>query len=139
MSTLNSEGTGRKPYTRPVSKATWYMRQGRYRKYMLREVTCIIVAIYSFLAIWGVGALSRGEETWNNFLAAQHATGWVVFHAVMLVFFTIFQTFDWFKLAPKAMPLQWGEHKVDGRLIVAAHYFAWLVVTAIIFWMTGVI
>ncbi len=139
MSTLNSDGTGRKPYVRPVSKTTWYMRQGRYKKYMLREVTCIIVAIYSFLAIWGVGALSRGPETWGNFLSAQQSMGWTAFHAVMLVFFTIYQTFDWFKLTPKVMPLQLGEHKVDGRLIVAAHYVAWLAVTAIIFWMTGVI
>ena len=28
----------RNPYVRPVSRTTWYMRNGRYRKYMLREV-----------------------------------------------------------------------------------------------------
>ena len=33
----------RKPYVRPISKTTWYMRNGRYRKYMLREVTCLLV------------------------------------------------------------------------------------------------
>jgi fumarate reductase subunit C len=106
---------------------------------MLREVTCILVAIYSFLALWGLGALARGEETWNGFLAAQQSVGWIVFHTVMLVYFTIYQTFDWFKLAPKAMPLQLGEKKVDDMVIVVAHYVAWLAVTAIIFWMTGVI
>jgi fumarate reductase subunit C len=139
MTTLNSDGPGRKPYIRPVSKTTWYLRKGRYKKYMLREVTCIIVALYSFLAIWGIGTLARGEDSWNNFLALQQSLGWTIFHAVMLIFFTIFQTFDWFKLAPKAMPLQLGEHKLGDRIIVIAHYAVWLVVSAVIFRLAGVI
>jgi fumarate reductase subunit C len=31
----------RQPYVRPVSPTTWYMRNGRYKRYMLREVTCL--------------------------------------------------------------------------------------------------
>jgi len=41
----------RQPYVRPVSPTTWYMRNGRYKRYMLREVTCLLVGFYCFLAI----------------------------------------------------------------------------------------
>ena len=41
----------RNPYVRPVSKTTWYMRNGRYRVYAARELTAFLVAFYSFYLI----------------------------------------------------------------------------------------
>ncbi|MBT8048873.1 MAG: fumarate reductase subunit C [Xanthomonadales bacterium] len=129
----------RQPYVRPVSKTTWYMRNGRYRKYMLREVTCLLVGVYCFLTIWALAALAAGADTWNGFLASQQNTVMVVFHAFALVYFLIYQAFDWFKLAPKAMPVQLGEKKLPDRYIIIAHYVAWAFVSLFVFWLTGVI
>jgi len=130
----------RQPYVRPVSKTTWYMRNGRYRRYMLREVTCLLVGAYSFLAIWALAALAAGSpERWDAFLNAQQNSAMVTFHAVALIFFLVYQTFDWFKLAPKAMPLQLGEKKLPDRFIVIAHYVAWAAISLFIFWLAGVI
>jgi fumarate reductase subunit C len=130
----------RNPYVRPVSKTTWYMRNGRYRKYMLREVTCLLVGFYSFFAICVLAILAGGsEEAWNSFLASQQNGFWVGFHAAALIYYLVFMTFDWFKLAPKALPLQLGEQKAPDIVVILAHYVAWVVVTAIIFWLTGVI
>jgi fumarate reductase subunit C len=107
---------------------------------MLREVTCLLVGIYSFLLIWGLAALaSNTAMAWNTFLEAQQNPLAVAFHALALVYFLIYQTFAWFTLAPKAMPLQIGEYRLPDRIIVIGHYVAWLVVTALIFWLTGVI
>ncbi len=130
----------RQPYVRPVSKTTWYTRNGRYRHYMLREVTCLLVGFYSFLTIWALAALATGDPgRWADFLASQQNPGMVAFHAIALLFFLVYQTFDWFKLAPKAMPLQLGEKKLPDRTIVIAHYVAWAVITLIVFWLAGVI
>lgn len=130
----------RQPYVRPVSKTTWYMRNGRYRRYMLREVTCLLVGAYSFFTIWALAALATGSpERWDAFLNAQQNPAMVAFHAIALIFFLIYQTFDWFKLAPKAMPLQFGENKLPDRFIVIAHYVAWAVISLFIFWLAGVI
>ena len=129
----------RQPYVRPVSKTTWYMRNGRYKRYMLREVTCLLVGLYSFLAIWALAALASGPESWAAFLASQQTPVMVGFHAVMLVYFLVFMTFDWFKLAPKAMAVQMGEKKLPDRFIVIAHYAAWAVVSLFVFWLAGVI
>ena len=130
----------RQPYVRPISKTTWYMRNGRYKVYMLREMTSLLVGFYTFLTIFAPATLAAGSpEAWNNFLASQRGTGMAVFHAVALLYFLFYQTFPWFKLAPKAMPVQLGERKLPASYIVIGHYVAWAVVSAFIFWLAGVI
>ena len=129
----------RQPYIRPISKTTWYMRNGRYKIYMMREMTCLLVGVYSMLLIFGLAALAEGSaERWNAFLASQQNSAMVTFHALALIYFLIYQTFAWFELAPKAMPLQLGEKKLPDSYIVIAHYIAWAVLSAIIFWLAGV-
>jgi len=129
----------RQPYVRPVSKTTWYMRKGRYKIYMLREMTCLLVGFYSFLVIYGLAALAEGSaQRWNEFLAAQQTPLMIAVHGIALIYFLIYQTFAWFELAPKAMPLQIGEKKLADSYIVIAHYIAWAVVSAFIFWLAGV-
>ena len=129
----------RQPYVRGMSKTTWYMRQGRYKVYMLREVTCLLVGFYSFLMIFGLAALAKGSETsWQHFLASQQNPAMITFHAFALIYFLIYQTFAWFELAPKAMPLHLGEKKLPDSIIVMAHYVAWAVLSALIFWLAGV-
>ena len=129
----------RQPYVRPISKTTWYMRNGRYKRYMLREVTCLLVGFYSFLMIWAVAALAGGPDQWNAFLESQQNLLMVIVHAVSLIYFLIYMTFDWFKLAPKAMPVQLGEKRLPDSAIVIGHYAAWVVVSLFVFWLAGVI
>ena len=129
----------RQPYIRPMPKASWYMANARYRRYMLREVTCLLVGVYCALLIWALAALASGSpERWAAFLGAQQNTAMVVFHAAALIYYLVYMTFDWFKLAPKAMPVQLGEKKLPGNVIVIGHYVAWAVATLIVFWLAGV-
>lgn len=130
----------RQPYVRPLPKASWYLGNARYRRYMLREVTCLLVAIYCAFLIWALAALSSGSpERWEAFLAAQQSTAMVVFHALALIYYLVYMTFDWFKLAPKAMPVQFGEQKLPASVIVIGHYVAWIAVTLFILWLVGVL
>ena len=130
----------RRPYNRPVSTTTWYMRNSRYKVYVMRELTSFLVAFYSFLTIAALAALaSDSAEAWNGFLASQQSMGMVIFHGLALLYFLFYQTFPWFKLAPKAMPIQLGEKKLPDIFIVVGHYVAWVVASAIIFWLAGVI
>jgi len=129
----------RRPYIRPMSTTTWYMRNGRYKVYVLRELSSFLVAFYSFLTICGIAALADSPERWAAFLAWQQCTAMVIFHGFALLYFLFFQTFPWFKLAPKAMPVQLGENKLPDSYIIIGHYVAWVVITAIIFWLAGVL
>ena len=127
------------PYVRPVSKTTWYMRNGRYKRYMLREVTCLLVGFYCLLILWGLAALAAGPERWNGFLESQQNLLMVIVHAIALIYYLVYMTFDWFKLAPKAMPVQLGEKKLPDRVIVIGHYVAWAAISLFVFWLAGVI
>ena len=127
----------RRPYVRPISKTTWYMRNGRYKVYVLRELTSFLVMFYSFLTIYGLAALAGSAERWDTFLASQQSTAMIVFHGAALLYFLFFQTFPWFKLAPKAMPVQIGEKKLPDSYIIIGHYVAWLAVSVFILWLAG--
>ncbi len=129
----------RQPYVGPFSQSTWYLRIGRYKVYMLREMTCLLVGLYAFLTIFALAALAAGPDQWNHFLASQQNPAMIAFHAIALLYFLVYQTFAWFELAPKAMPIQLGEKKLPGSIIVIGHYVAWAVLSAVIFWLAGVI
>lgn len=129
----------RNPYVRPVPKASWYMGHARYRRYMLREVTCLLVGFYAALMIWALAVLATGSpQRWDDFLAGQQNPAMIAVHAWALIYYLVYMTFDWFKLAPKAMPLQLGEKLVDGRVIVLGHYVAWAIITLFLFWLAEV-
>jgi fumarate reductase subunit C len=128
----------RQPYVRPMSKTTWYMRNGRYKLYVMREMTSFLVSFYSFLTIFALGVLAANSpEQWNNFLASQQSTAMIIFHALALLYFLFYQTFPWFKLAPKAMPVYMGEKKLPDSYIIVGHYVVWLVVSLFILWLAG--
>ena len=129
----------RQPYIRPMSTTTWYMRNSRYKVYVLRELTSFLVAFYSFLTIFALAALAASPERWNAFLASQQSTAMIVFHGLALLYFLFYQTFPWFKLAPKAMPVHLGEKKLPDSYIVIGHYVAWVALSAFIFWLSGII
>lgn len=129
----------RQPYVRPLSKTTWYMRKGRYRVYILRELTCLLVGFYSALLIFGLAALGDGSgQRWEAFMASQQTLLMIAIHGIALIYFLIYQTFAWFELAPKAMPVQIGEKRLADSVIVFAHYIAWAVLSLLIFWLAGV-
>ena len=129
----------RRPYARPLPRASWYLMQPRYRAYMLREATCLLVAVYTVLLMSALIALASGEPgRWAGWLAAQQHAAWVVFHALALVFFWFCQSAPWFRLAPKAMPLPLARYPAAARFVVAAHYLAWLVLSGLVLWLAGV-
>ena len=128
----------RQPYIRPISKTTWYMRNSRYKVYVMRELTSFLVAFYTFLTIYALSVLAADSpERWNAFLASQQSTVMIIFHALALLYFLFYQTFPWFKLAPKAMPVQLGETKAPDSYIIIGHYVVWVAVSAFILWLAG--
>ena len=62
----------RRPYIRPMSTTTWYMRNGRYKVYVLRELSSFLVAFYTFLddlRSCGTGGLSGALECFPGLAA----------------------------------------------------------------------
>ena len=126
----------RRPYTRSVSTTWWWLARPRYIRYMAREVSCIFIAAYTTVIVVGLVRLSQGAAAWDAFLEALQTPVSVAFHVLALAF-ALYHTATWFKLTPKAMPIQLGEAQLPGGVIVGAHYAGWAVVSALVLLLAG--
>jgi fumarate reductase subunit C len=127
---------GRRPFLREVSRTRWYLRNPRYMRYMAREVTCIFIAVYTVILIVGIARLVQGPDAYAAFLQALRSPGSIAFHFVALTF-SLYHSFTWFNLAPKAMPVRVGERALPHAAIAGAHYVAWMLLTIVVLWLAG--
>lgn len=127
----------RKPYIRQMSKTSWFLTHSRYKSYMLHEVTCIFIAIYSVILIFGLFRLGQGPEAWQGWLEGLRSPLGIIFHIVVFGF-AIIHTTAWFKVVPQAMRIQRGEEFIPGNLIIGAHYGVLAVVSLFVLILAGV-
>ena len=107
---------------------------------MLREATCLLVAVYCSLLLIALATLGSGQASeWERLRAAQQHPAWLLFHGFSLVYFCIYQTVAWFRLAPKAMPIQLAGKPLPDSAVILAHYLLWIVLSLVIFYLAGVI
>ena len=125
----------RRPYVRKLSKL-WWLSQGRYTAYMIRELTCLFIGAYAGLVMVGLLRLSQGRAAYESFLEALASPLGIAFHVLALLF-ALFHMVTWFGLAPKAMVLRIGGAKLPDAGIVVAHYGVWIGVSAAIMILAG--
>jgi fumarate reductase subunit C len=126
----------RRPYLRKVERS-WWLRQPRYVRYMIRELTSLFVGLYCALLVVGLIRLTQGQAAWDGFVTAFSSPPGVVFQLVCLVF-AIYHSVTWFALTPKAMPLVVKGEPVPGIVIVGAHYVAWAMVSIVVLIGAGI-
>jgi fumarate reductase subunit C len=131
------EKMSRRPYVREVPPTTWYFRMPRYMRYMAREVTSIFIGIYTAIMLCGLANLSAGPQQWDAFLKALQAPMSVVFHLLALVF-ALYNSFTWFNVAPKALPLQFGEEMAPDSVVSVGHYIVWVLLSIFVLFWAGV-
>ena len=105
-------------------------------RYMGREVSCVFIGAYTAVMVVGLVRLSEGAAAWNAFLETLQTPASMAFHVLALAF-SLYHTTTWFNVTPKAMPLQFGEIKLPGGVIIGAHYAAWVVVSALLIILAG--
>jgi fumarate reductase subunit C len=120
----------RRPYIRKV-KRSWWLGQRRYFLYMIRELTCLFIALYCALMVDGILRLSQGPAAWDRFVAALSSPLGIVFQLICLVF-AVYHSVTWFAVTPKAMPLVVKGEPVAAKAIIGAHYGLWAVVSLIV-------
>jgi len=124
-------------YVRPISKTTWYLKDRNYAIHILNEMTSLFVGLYALLLLWGIWAVANGPETYRTFLDTLTGSGMLTpLRVTTVVIF--YHTIAWFKVTPKAMPIQKGEKFVPGSLIAGAHYVVWVVLTLVVLYLAGV-
>lgn len=128
----------RRPYVQELSRTTWFFKHPRYMRYMAREVTCIFIGIYTIILLVGLARLSEGQAQYEGFLAALRQPLSIVFHVLALAF-SLYNSFTWFNVAPKALPIQVGEEFMPDSVVAGGHYVVWVLLSLFILHWAGVI
>ena len=130
-----AEQVTRKPYVRRMT-TEWITRHPRYLRYMLREFSCLFIGGWTLMMVWGLGRLARGPEAWSAFLEALKSPASIVLQ-VLALGFSLYHSVTWFRLTPKALPVQLGEEFVSDRVISGAHFAGWALISLIVLWLAG--
>jgi fumarate reductase subunit C len=125
----------RRPYVHE-ERISWVLRHPRYLRYMAREFSCLFIGAYGLLMVWGLKRLSEGPAAWQSFLELLQTPASIAFHVVALGF-ALYHSITWFRLTPKALPIQVGEEFVPDGAIAGAHYVVWAVLSLAILFLAG--
>jgi fumarate reductase subunit C len=112
----------------------WWLGKWPYVKFILRELSSVFVAWFVIYLLVMAHVVSRSENSYHEFLVLS-ASPVVLTINVIAFFFITFHALTWFAVAPQAIVAHIGKKKVPAILIAAAHYGAWLVVSAFIVWL----
>ncbi len=118
----------------PKMPSTWWLRQPAYFRFMMRELSSVFIAIFLVVFLVQVYQLSRGPEPYAAFLERLRSPGWIIFHVVALAF-ALYHSVTWFNLTAVVQVVRLGEHQVPPRLVAAATFGLWTVLSlGILFW-----
>ena len=126
----------RRPYIREPSRMGWWLKQPRYMRYMMREISALFIGIYVLVLIVGLFQLSKGQAAYEAFLANAEGPVGSTF-AVFAFAFAIYHSYTWFQVTPKAMPLTLAGKRVPGAIIIAAHWFGFVLISAALWLLAG--
>lgn len=115
----------------PKLPATWWLKNPRYFRFMIREVTSVFIAIFLVVLLVQLYQLSRGPEAYAACVARLASPGWIVFHVVALAF-ALYHSVTWFNLTGVVQVVRIGERQVPPILIVGGAFAAWGVVSLVI-------
>lgn len=118
-------------YHQPVPRF-WWARRRSYLLFMLRELSCVAVAWSVVYLLAGVATAAGGD--YQAFLDFSRHPAVIVVNIVALAFLLL-HAVTWFSLAPRAMVIRLRGRRVPSGAVLAGHYAAWLVVSAVIAWV----
>ncbi len=114
----------------------WWLGKLPYTKFIGRELTSLAVAYTAVLILALVAAVARGEAAFAHFVAVLARPGIVAFH-LLVAAALLFHSVTWLNLAPRALVVRIGRRRLADRWVLAAHYLAWVAVTAAVAWLVA--
>jgi fumarate reductase subunit C len=124
------------PVYTPKLPRWWWLHHAGYRRYMVRELSCIPIGVFAVMLIVGGWRLGQGAESWQAFRAAL-ATPLAVAWQLIALAFAVYHSITWFALAPRTMPLRIGARRLPASWIAGAHYLAWAVLSLLVLRIVG--
>ncbi len=109
----------------------WVLTKWSWFEFFLREITCIFVAAFALFYLQYARAIYAGPERYAEYVAGLRAPWAIALHSLSFVA-VVWHTITWFIAAPKAMRPRVGNKLVPPAAIIAGHYAAWFVISAIL-------
>jgi len=122
--------TNRKPYVREM-KRTWWKDHPFYRFYMVREATVLPLILFTLFLTVGLGALVKGPEAWNSWLAFM-ANPLVIAINIVALAGSLFHAQTFFSMMPQVVPIRIKGKLLDKRIIVLTQWVAVAVISLIV-------
>ncbi|MCI0453475.1 MAG: fumarate reductase subunit C [Candidatus Dadabacteria bacterium] len=122
-----------KPYHRHVAN-TWWLKRLPYFLFIVRELTSVFVAAYSVFLLFVIYKIGQGPEAYEGVIELLKSPVVIILHVIVLGF-AVYHSITWFNLTPKIFVLWLGEVQIPPFLVAGAHYFAWLVISALVAWI----
>ena len=120
-------------YRRRVS-TYWWLRRPSYFAFILRELSSLFVAWFVVFTLLQIHALSGGAESYQRFQDWSKNPAVLIVNVVAL-FFVVFHSITWFKLAPQAMVVRLRGKRVPAVWIAGPNYALWILASALVAWI----
>ena len=120
-------------YQRPIP-IFWWLERRSYFVFVLRELSSVFIAWFVVYLLLLINAISSGPAEYERFLD-RSGHWWVVVINLIALLFVLLHAVTWFGLAPKAIVVRMRGRRVPPRQVAAAHYLAWLLLSAITAWV----
>ena len=120
-------------YRRPMP-LDWWLRNGAYFRFVVRELTCVFVGLFAALSLWQIRALGQGAEEYARFAERLGAPAFVALSGVALVA-VLYHAITFFNLTPTIVVIRIGQRRVPGWVIAGAHYAAAVVLSGVVAWI----
>ena len=118
----------------PRVSTFWWLGNGSYFAFVVRELSCIFVAWFVVYLLLLVRAVSQGAAAYEQFLAWS-ATPLILFVNIVSLLSIVFHAVTFFAAAPRAMVVKVGPNTVPGSLVLAGHYAGWAAASAATWWL----
>mgnify|MGYP002637601372 CR=1 FL=1 len=112
-------------YIRPTAQYSWWVGKKTYLRYMMRELSSLFIGAFSLIMVWGLYQISQGEAAYISW--SQGLWHDLTILSLVIFAFSVYHSFTWFWVTPKAMPIKMAGKRISGAIIIGAHLFLWLI------------
>lgn len=112
----------------------WWTKRLSYIHFITRELTSLSVAYFAVVLLFLIRSLSKGADAYAAFLQTLKSPALITLNLIAFLGL-IFHSITWFNLAPKAMVIKVGKHRVPGAIITAVNYAGWIIISVALAWL----
>ena len=112
----------------------WWLHRWVDIRFIARELTSVFVACYAMILLFYLRSVLNGPEAFARLSERLTSPLWIAFHCFALVAL-VYHSITWFNLAPKAMVIKVGGHRIPNTVIVLMNYGGWVAISIVLIWL----